>query len=253
MPTYPLVTCHINPRSSSQNQAQSESGLEVGSPQFATWAKQQKKFKFQVYWQPFNYSVVYSITCHLRSQQFWYASKCIGGIFKQHPLGKTEELTLAKLMQAIQWLCPEPQVMPTDIPPDAPIDTTPMSQNWQQQLRQTRYDQLLLEIQDLQQQLDQLSQDNQRLQLDREQLWQKQNHSFTINQELQATIDQLITEQEHYRTQLQNLKQVIDDLGSKLEEVNLKTNPRWYYANRYYQQLRDILTPDSTPDSTIDK
>ncbi|MDJ1179650.1 hypothetical protein PJF56_12325 [Roseofilum sp. BLCC_M91] len=251
MKTYPLVTYHINPRSSAQNPAQSESGIEVGSPQFATWAQQQKKFKFKVYWQPFNYSVVYDITCHLRPNQSWYASKCIGGIFKQHPLGKTAELTPAKLMEAVQWLCPEPQVIPAEPSPDSLTETTPLTQNWQQQLRQTRYDQLLLEIENLQQQLDRLSQDNQHLNLDRQHLWQQQTQSLKTNQKLQATIDQLMAEREYYQTQLQNLNRVVNELGSKIESVNLKTNPRWYYANRYYQQLREILTPDR--DRTIDK
>ncbi|MDJ1176236.1 hypothetical protein [Roseofilum capinflatum] len=251
MKPYPLVTYHINPRSNSQNTARSESGLEVGSPQFATWAQHQKKFKFQVYWQPSHYSVVYDITCHLRSNQSWYACKCIGGIFKQHPLGTTAELTPAKLMEAVQWLCPEPQVIPADLSPDSETEPPPLTQNWQQQLRQTRYDQLLLEIEDLQHQLDRLSQDNQHLKLDRQHLWQQQTQSLKTNQELQATIDQLMAEQEYYQTQLKNLNRVVNELGSKIESVNLKTNPRWYYANRYYQQLREILNLD--PDETIDK
>lgn len=243
MNAYLFVTCHLNPHSRSENKAQSESGLEVGSPEFAAWALQHKKFKFHLHWQPLNYAVIYRITCYLRSDQSWYASKYIGGIFKQHELGKTQHLSTAKLIEAVQWLCPDPQMIVSTLPPESEAPADPIVPTRQPKFSQALYYQILLEIEDLQQQLEQLWQDNQQLKLDREQLSQQESQSLKINQELQTTIAQLIAERKQHQEQLQNLTQIVHDLGSKLQSVNLKTNPRWYYANRYYQQLRDILNP----------
>ncbi|HBQ99272.1 MULTISPECIES: hypothetical protein [unclassified Roseofilum] len=241
MKSYPLVTCHINPRSRIESKALSESGLEVGSPEFVDWALKHKKFKVQVSWEPFNYSVVYRITCYLRSDQLWYASKCIGGIFKQHRLGKTEEITTAKLIEAVQWLCPDPQAIAPNLPPESEDTIDPAPQTEKRKFNQALYYQLLLEIEDLKQQIEELLQNNQNLKIDREQLWQQHAQSVKLRQDLQEIVTQLMAEREQYEEQLQTLNQVVNELGKKLESVNLKTNPRWYYADRYYQKLQEAL------------
>ncbi len=259
-----LVTCHIHDQKNITPKAVCDRGFEVGTPKFSQWALENQKFQFKVYRTISQYCLCYTITCHLRRNsqkdtalnQSWYASKSIQGIIKTHGLGKTHELTTAKLIEAVQFLCPHPDassaVISTESQPEEERDE-------RQKLGEPGYKKIVAELEELKEQLEQFTLENNQLKLENNQLFHQQllmaeghkkmeNERLQLQQEFDKTLNKILVEGNQYQHQLEVIKSVVSELGDKLDQVNLKTNPRWYYASRYYQLLQEILAQHALGD-----